>query len=163
MTLKYVNKFIFMLYVYIDRFCEIYPEQLQILSFGFIYEISFIHLQGLQNEVLYHEWLLIGQAQFVLTPEGDSEGLAADWLIFSGPVHTLSVSALWWSGSDRPQLLHKDVCSSIKVFVCMWLTALCVSGRETMICALWSQIILQKSCMVFGRGFWVTMNSRLWW
>ncbi len=47
--------------------------------------------------------------------------------------------------------------------VCERLTALCVSGRETMICALWSQIILQKSCVVFGRGFWVTINSRLWW
>ncbi len=76
MTLKYV-KFI-LLYIHTFLF-------------------RFIHLQGLQNEVLYHEWLLIGQAQFVLTSDGHSEGLAADWLIFSGPVHTLSLSALWWS------------------------------------------------------------------
>lgn len=118
MTLKYVNKFIFMLYVYIDRFCEIYPEQLQILSFGFIYEISFIHLQGLQNEVLYHEWLLIGQAQFVLTPEGDSEGLAADWLIFSGPVHTLSFSALWRSEWQATVITYG--CVQKCKCVCVW-------------------------------------------
>lgn len=43
------------------------------------------------------------------------------------------------------------------------LTELLISGSDTMTWALWSQTILQKSFMVAGRGFWVTMNSLLRW
>ena len=41
------------------------------------------------------------------------------------------------------------------------LTKLWLSGSMTMICALWSQIILQKSLVVCGRGCWVIINSLL--
>lgn len=36
-----------------------------------------------------------------------------------------------------------------------------VPGSDTMTWALWSHIILQKSFMVPGKGFWVMMNSFL--
>lgn len=80
-------------------------------------------------------------------------------------------AVLWRCPSQHADTAAHGEVWQERLFVAPWarwrvagvslLTRLWLSGSMTMICALWSQIILQKSFVVCGRGCWVMMNSLL--
>lgn len=67
-------------------------------------------------------------------------------------------TALWQGAQVTHAYGHPG---SLAYSRCASRTKLWLSGSMTMICALWSQIIRQKSFVVCGRGCWVIMNSLL--
>lgn len=118
---------------------------------------------GLQYVVVDHQHILTGQTDTIFTLLRDGEKVVANFLTFLRPEGTKLhlLFRLTTNQQDRKFLCLKkcDVSQRLAGYL---LTSLPHAAcNDTMMRALWSHIILQKSFMVPGKGFWVMMNSRL--
>lgn len=113
----------------------------------------------LQDVVLHHQHVLVSQTDVVLCRLRDGEQLVPDWL---PPPRPEDAQLRLLLVLPTQEVTARNDTAPAAEAVPRPLTSPAASPlSDTMTWELWSQIILQKSFTVSGRGFWVTMNSRL--